>query len=343
MYFKIICRMTVSHMWFNGEIQTMGPKGSINMDDPTFVSLATVTRLCGRARFKVGICVYESASDQHRMSIIRFPLSYRQVGQVEVANAFKEIDGDASEAALLRCMETQIGNVELFRSRHKKIHEIPFNSTNKFQVSVHQYDDKDDDRLLLVMKGAPEVILGRCDTILVNGKEEPMNEAWCKKFDKAYKTLGNMGERVLGFCDFRLPLEKYNQHYKWDHDNIDFLEKEGGFRFVGLISLIDPPRETVPDAVRSCRSAGIKVIMVTGDHPITAKAIAREVGIISRGNMTVDEIAERDGVPTTEVDPREAKAAVIHGDELKDFTADDLDEVLRYAVDKIFEWLCFCS
>jgi sodium/potassium-transporting ATPase subunit alpha len=109
--------------------------------------------------------------------------------------------------------------------------------------------------------------LAQCETILINGAEVELNDEWRKKFDKAYKTLGNMGERVLGFCDFRLPDDKFNANHRWDHDNWDFLEH--GFRFVGMISLIDPPRESVPDAVRNCRSAGIKVIMVTGDHPLT--------------------------------------------------------------------------
>ena len=77
--------------------------------------------------------------------------------------------------------------------------------------------------------------------------------------------------------------------------------------------MIDPPRAAVPDAVGKCRSAGIKVIMVTGDHPITAKAIAKGVGIISEGSKTVEDIAAERGVPVEEVDPREAKAAVIHG------------------------------
>jgi sodium/potassium-transporting ATPase subunit alpha len=90
-----------------------------------------------------------------------------------------------------------------------------------------------------------------------------------------------MGERVLGFCDYRLPIEKYEAHHRFNPEDPEFLEN--GFRFVGLISLIDPPRVNVPDAVKSCRSAGIKVVMVTGDHPLTAKAIARQVGIISEG------------------------------------------------------------
>lgn len=77
-----------------------------------------------------------------------------------------------------------------------------------------------------------------------------------------------------------------------------------GLRFVGLVSLVDPPRAAVPDAVAKCRSAGIKVIMVTGDHPITAKAIAKHVGIISEANDTVQDIATRRGVNVAAVDPR---------------------------------------
>lgn len=88
-----------------------------------------------------------------------------------------------------------------------------------------------------------------------------------------------------------LPSDKFPVGYKFNSDDPNFpLE---GFRFVGLMSMIDPPRAAVPDAVAKCRSAGIKVIMVTGDHPITAKAIAKSVGIISEGNETVEDIAQR--------------------------------------------------
>ena len=80
-----------------------------------------------------------------------------------------------------------------------------------------------------------------------------------------------------------------------------YSKDEGDFRFVGLMSLIDPPRAAVPDAVTKCRSAGIKVIMVTGDHPITAKAIAKSVGIISDGTETKEDIAERLNIPVEEV------------------------------------------
>merc|ERR1719447_2064102 len=100
--------------------------------------------------------------------------------------------------------------------------------------------------------------------------------------------------------------------------------------------MIDPPRAAVPDAVAKCRSAGIKVIMVTGDHPITAKAIAKSVGIISEGNETVEDIAVRLNISVDEVNPREAHAAVVHGGELKDLTETALDEILMYHTEIVF-------
>merc|ERR1719309_1736882 len=77
------------------------------------------------------------------------------------------------------------------------------------------------------------------------------------------------------------------------------------------MSMIDPPRAAVPDAVLKCRSAGIKVIMVTGDHPITAKAIARSVGIISENNETVEDIAKRLNKDVKNINPRDARACVV--------------------------------
>merc|ERR1719411_1839297 len=115
-----------------------------------------------------------------------------------------------------------------------------------------------------------------------------------------------MGERVLGFCHCWLDKEKFPEGFAFDADEVNFPIE--GLRFVGLISMIDPPRAAVPDAVAKCRSAGIKVIMVTGDHPIMAKAIARSVGIISEGNKTVEDIAAERKCDIADVDKREAKA-----------------------------------
>merc|ERR1712003_51653 len=120
----------------------------------------------------------------------------------------------------------------------------------------------------------------------------------------------------------------------FDAEDVNFpLE---GLRFVGLMSMFDPPRAAVPDAVAKCRSAGIKVIMVTGDHHITAKAIARSVGIISEGNKTVEDIAEERGIAVSEVNPREAKAAVVHGSDLRDLDDAAIDDILRHHSEIVF-------
>ncbi len=107
------------------------------------------------------------------------------------------------------------------------------------------------------MKGAPERIVDRCSTILWKGKELPLDEKKRTAFENAYSELGGMGERVLGFCDLPLPPEEFPIGYEFDSDKENF--PLNNLRFIGLISLIDPPRPAVPDAVAKCRSAGIKV------------------------------------------------------------------------------------
>merc|ERR1712209_232586 len=243
-------------------------------------------------------------------------------------------NGDASEAAILKCTELSHGTVMDYRKRNAKVCEIPFNSTNKFQVSVHETEDKNDNRYLLVMKGAPERIVDRCSTIIVDGRELPLTEEWKNAFETAYMELGGLGERVLGFCDYMLPADKYPNGYPFDADDVNFpLE---GLRFVGLMSMIDPPRAAVPDAVSKCRSAGIKVIMVTGDHPITAKAIAKSVGIISADTYTVEDIAEQKGIDVKDVNPRDARACVVHGGEIKEMSEKQIDEILMYHTEIVF-------
>jgi sodium/potassium-transporting ATPase subunit alpha len=307
-------RMTVAHMWFDNQIVEADTSEdqsgvSMNKNAPGWKALARVAALCNRAEFKPG---------QDNVPILK-----------------REVNGDASEAALLKCCELSIGHVMQYRQKHKKVCEVPFNSTNKYQVSIHEREDASDSSFhLLVMKGAPERILERCSTILTNGEEKELTDEWRDSFNNAYMELGGLGERVLGFCDFNLPTADFPAGFPFDADNVNF--PIDGLRFVGLMSMIDPPRAAVPDAVAKCRSAGIKVIMVTGDHPITAKAIAKSVGIISEGNETIEDIAARLNIPIEEVNPREAHAAVVHGGELKDLNDDQLDEILMYHTEIVF-------
>ncbi|XP_033836239.1 sodium/potassium-transporting ATPase subunit alpha-3b isoform X2 [Periophthalmus magnuspinnatus] len=306
-------RMTVAHMWFDNQIHeadtTEDQSGaSFDKSSVTWQSLARVAGLCNRAQFKAG---------QDSIAILK-----------------RDVAGDASESALLKCIELSCGSVRQMRDRNKKVAEIPFNSTNKYQLSVHETEDPNDNRYLLVMKGAPERILDRCSTIMIQGKEQPMDEEMKEAFQNAYMELGGLGERVLGFCHLMLPEDQYPKGFAFDTEDVNF--QTDNLCFVGLISMIDPPRAAVPDAVGKCRSAGIKVIMVTGDHPITAKAIAKGVGIISEGNETVEDIAARLNIPVSQVNPRDAKACVIHGTDLKELSQEQMDDILRNHTEIVF-------
>ncbi|KAF3839279.1 hypothetical protein F7725_017996, partial [Dissostichus mawsoni] len=241
--------------------------------------LARVAGLCNRAQFKAG---------QDALPILK-----------------RDVAGDASESALLKCIELCCGSVRANRDRNKKL-------------SIHETEDTNDNRYLLVMKGAPERILDCCSTIMVQGKEQPMDEELKESFQNAYMEL-EASERECW--------DQYPKGFAFDTDDVNFQTDQ--LCFIGLMSMIDPPRAAVPDAVGKCRSAGIKVIMVTGDHPITAKAIAKGVGIISEGNETVEDIAARLNIPVSQVNPRDAKACVIHGTDLKDLSQDQMDDILR--------------
>ncbi|KAK2495117.1 hypothetical protein MC885_019677 [Smutsia gigantea] len=306
-------RMTVAHMWFDNQIHeanmTENQSGvSFDKTSATWLSLSRIAGLCNRAVFQ---------ANQENLPILK-----------------RAVAGDASESALLKCIELCCGSVKEMREQYTKIVEIPFNSTNNYQLSIHKNPNTSEAQHLLVMKGAPERILDRCSSILLHGKEQALDEELKDAFQNAYLELGGLRERVLGFCHLFLPDEQFPEGFQFDTDDVNF--PIDNLCFVGLISMSDPPQAAVPDAVGKCRSAGIKVIMVTGDHLITAKAIAKGVGIISEGNETVEDIAARLNIPVSQVNPRDAKACVVHGSDLKDMTSEQLDDILKYHTEIVF-------
>ncbi|XP_003379004.1 sodium/potassium-transporting ATPase subunit alpha-3 [Trichinella spiralis] len=336
-------RMTVSHAWFDlntmladtSEHQT---QAKYDLSQPTFRALLRVAGICNRAEFK---------ANQDLVPVLK-----------------RECTGDASDIALMKFVELAEGDVNELRDRNRKVCEIPFNSTNKFAVSIHESDTPDDRSYKLAMKGAPERIIDRCTTIMINGKEQPLTRDHREAFDRAYLELGCLGERVLGnertahiplpyhiriinsairySVDKKQQLEilvhpvahKYPPGFAFDTTEVNF--PLSGLRFLGLMSMIDPPRAAVPDAVAKCRSAGIKVIMVTGDHPITAKAVAKSVGIISPENETPEDVAMRLNIPVEEVDGTQCKACVVHGSQLREMTKNELDFIVGHYKEIVF-------
>jgi len=219
----------------------------------------------------------------------------------------RRTEGDASESGLIKFVQpiTDLTSIRKFYPIHsyKKQDdqgdvisidcEIPFNSLDKYNLMIRDLsNDKGEHSFLLIMKGAPERIWGRCSKILINGDEQEIDDFWGEQFDKANVTLGKNGERVLAFASIYLPLNEYNRDFK-------FIMKEEGknfpmknLTFIGLVALNDPPRAYVDNSVIKCRNAGIKVIMVTGDQPVTAEAIARKVNIISDQSKTNIDLIE---------------------------------------------------
>jgi len=255
--------MSVAHFWYNQAIKSVDasiPAGTFDMRDPTFIELFRCAICCNRAFFDGGDL------DDHGKPI---PIAKRQ------------IRGDATESAFLRFCHAQSDSNEM-RARYEKIMEIKFNSTNKWQLSIHRPAvDAEDQRRIILQKGAAERIIANCSYYLEDGEVREITDEFRESFEAAYEKLGGMGERVLGFCMHWLDVDEFPASRDGDYNPEEPNFPTKGLTFLGLISLIDPPREAVPEAIASCHTAGIKVIMVTGDHPLTAVAIARKINILS--------------------------------------------------------------
>ncbi|CAF0735401.1 unnamed protein product [Brachionus calyciflorus] len=328
-------RMTVAHMWFGNQIIEVRPD-NIETSHVVFNRAYEDDFDSPYAR-KASVAPYDFANSSDWRKLVRCAILCNKAEfKSDEENLAKDVwhrecVGDASESALLQYTEAIYGNVLNFRSANRKLCEVPFNSTNKFQLSIHQTSVTGEKGLLMVMKGAPERILEKCDKILIDNQTLDMTDSWRAAFNKAYETLGGMGERVLGFCDLRLD-STYTPDYPFDSEKLNFPTKN--LRFLGFFSLIDPPKPSVPEAIFKCRTAGIKVFMVTGDHPITAKAIAKSVGIINHD--TKEDIAKRLNIPVERVNQKDVKACVVSGSQLTEMTDQDLDKVIREHQEIVF-------
>lgn len=170
--------------------------------------------------------------------------------------------GDPTETALVRLGE-DFGFDELdVRDQWPRLGELPFDSDRKLMSTVHRFAGG----YMLVTKGAVDVMLDR--TVLGPGERE--------EIERVNQTFSNQGLRVLAFACRRLESTEVS------------LEEENNMLFLGLIAMMDPPRAESKEAVAHCIAAGIRPIMITGDHVVTASAIAREIGILTPGTQAVE-------------------------------------------------------
>ncbi len=183
-----------------------------------------------------------------------------------------EIHGDPTEAAFL-VAERKLGLTERRQSRFERIGEIPFTSERKLMTTIER-DREHGDEIVLITKGAPDVLLGRCDRARSGLQIMALDDALRARLLADVDTLSDAALRTLAVA-YR-PLDT-------DEDPAATESLERHLIFVGTVGMIDPPREEAAVAIREAHRAGIRVIMITGDHPRTAARIAADLGIVASG------------------------------------------------------------
>jgi len=186
------------------------------------------------------------------------------------------ITGDPTEGALVVAAAKAGMTAAALDEQHPRIKEIPFSSERAMMTTVNRLKAG---KALVCVKGAPETVLEKCDRVLDNsgkaGTARPMTAAMRKEVLNANMTMTSRALRVLGIA--------YKETAAGTK-NVPEKELEGGLVFIGLAGMIDPPREEVRHDIENAKRAGIKMVMITGDHRNTAVAIAKDVGIIAAAN-----------------------------------------------------------
>lgn len=195
--------------------------------------------------------------------------------------------GDPTEVAIRTFADTYLSASKIAKAE-KRIHESPFDSKTKRMISTNIAGRK----RTAYLKGAPEVVLDMCSLCMHEGSIRRMTPSCRKAIISSYSRLAARGERVLAYGLKETKTDK---------------AQEKDFIFLGLSGLVDPPRPEIPDAIRKCQTAGIRVIMITGDHALTAESIARKAGMI----------------------PPKEQANCVHGLELAKLSDNELKEKLR--------------
>lgn len=180
-----------------------------------------------------------------------------------------EIHGDPTEGGIIVAAQKAGIHKADIDSAYPRIDEIPFTSETKKMLTQHK---ESDDSTMIYCKGAPEVVLSCCDRIWLDEEEGELTDAVRKQVLEAAEGMAKNALRVIAIAR---------------KGNASLEDSESGMKFLGLIGMIDPPRPEAKTAIEKCKTAGIKVKMITGDHPVTAKAIADNLGILENDKVLI--------------------------------------------------------
>ncbi|GMV35064.1 cation-translocating P-type ATPase [Chloroflexi bacterium CFX5] len=190
-----------------------------------------------------------------------------------------DIKGDPTEGALVVAAAKAGLKKEALDETYPRIQEIPFTSESKRMTTLH----KNGRGTVAHTKGAPEIILDNCDSLLTSGGVKKLDDSTRKQVMETAREFANQALRVLGVAS---------------KPDAALESAQVGMTFLGLAGMIDPPRPEAKEAIAICESAGIRPVMITGDHPLTAQAVARELGLLKNGRVVtgaeLDDISDED-------------------------------------------------
>ena len=202
--------------------------------------------------------------------------------------------GDPTEVALVQLGAWFGVDERMYRAQHPRLSELAFDSDRKRMSTLHDTDDGP----TLYTKGAIDVLLDRSTSLLTSRGPVPLTPELRAQIEQVNREQSENGLRVLAFAQRVLPSARLLS-----------LEDETDYTFVGLVSMIDPPRPESAKAVAEAKRAGIRTVMITGDHKTTAAAIAKQIGIFGEGDIALDGV-ELDGMTDGELEERLPRAAV---------------------------------
>ena len=192
----------------------------------------------------------------------------------ELTNTGK-ITGDPTEIAIVnKAMQNGIYKDKLYLNM-QRINEIPFDSDRKLMTTIHKMGNK----YRIITKGAVDVLLNRCEKIFINENTKTLSFEYRNSILDKNKNMAEKALRILGVA--------YKDVERLPRDiNSENIENRSYF-CTDLFGMMDPPREGVKEAIRTCKNAGIKTVMITGDHLLTAKAIAKDLGILNENTFAI--------------------------------------------------------
>ncbi|URM31769.1 calcium-translocating P-type ATPase, SERCA-type [Cytobacillus firmus] len=268
-------KMTVTHLWSGGKewrVDGVGyePQGQFYRNESQI----------------------EPKSDKSLQQMLMFGMLCNHAEIQQKNNEFV-IDGDPTEGALLVAAMKAGYNRSSLLNQFQIINEFPFDSARKM-MSVVVKDHNG--RQFIVTKGAPDVLVGKSESVLWEGRRQILSRELSGEIQAAIEDLASQALRTIAIGYKEIPSKNVI---------LDEKEAEKGLTFIGLQGMIDPPRPEVKEAVKECREAGIKTIMITGDHVITAQAIAKQLSILTEGSK------------------------VLQGKDLAEMSVEDLEDVVE--------------